>query len=186
MEKSTINHRGGKFDATAHMILSAFTLSTAMTLGPRLWPLICRRKGRIAGRIPAVGTFKATRSGKSGCCRLRRKRPDGRQRVPRSHDMALLRLIRLTSGMGRSSGYCAATDPDGDQIAANFDGDEIRQPAAKTISVMGKFTTGTGKYAGISGGHYVYTAQRCVPVGGRTLRQLRHVRGQLQTPMTSG
>ena len=40
-------------------------------------------------------------------------------------------LIDLMSGMGQIHGHCAATDPDGDQIAVNFDGDGKFSPAAK-------------------------------------------------------
>ena len=57
----------------------------------------------------------------------------------------------IKTGVGQFSGYCVVTDPAGDQIAADIASDGTFPADAKTIPAKGTFTTGTGKYAGISG-----------------------------------
>jgi hypothetical protein len=61
-------------------------------------------------------------------------------------------LADFTNGMGQAHGYCVATDPAGDQIVSNFGPDEKHAPDQKSWSGSETWTTGTGKYAGISGG----------------------------------
>jgi hypothetical protein len=55
------------------------------------------------------------------------------------------------TGVGHFEGYCVVTDPAGDQIAADIASDGTFPADAKTVPAKGTFTTGTGKYAGISG-----------------------------------
>ena len=54
--------------------------------------------------------------------------------------------------MEQDRGYCAATDPTGDQLVADVASDEKYPADAKSFGGKLTFTTGTGKYAGISGG----------------------------------
>jgi hypothetical protein len=57
----------------------------------------------------------------------------------------------ITNGMSQATGNCVGTDPAGDQIVLDVATDGKSPADAKSISVLGKLTTGTGKYAGISG-----------------------------------
>lgn len=59
-------------------------------------------------------------------------------------------LADFTNGMGQGHGYCVGTDTAGDQVALNF---ESEKHSLTDKSVKGSFTltTGTGKYAGITG-----------------------------------
>jgi hypothetical protein len=57
-----------------------------------------------------------------------------------------------TNGVGEGRGSCVATDPGGDQIVAEFADSEKHAPDQKSWNGAAKFTTGTGKYVGISGG----------------------------------
>jgi hypothetical protein len=61
-------------------------------------------------------------------------------------------LTDITSGMEQFHGYCVGTDPNGDQLVGDFA--SVGKFPADAKSADGKltFTTGTGKYAGISGG----------------------------------
>jgi hypothetical protein len=54
--------------------------------------------------------------------------------------------------MAQWQGYCMVTDPTGDQVVANVASDGKYAADAKSYNGTGTFTTGTGKYAGISGG----------------------------------
>ncbi len=54
-------------------------------------------------------------------------------------------------GMGQENGHCIATDPSGDQIVDDW-GSERHKIDDTKIRLIDKFTTGTGKYKGISGG----------------------------------
>lgn len=56
----------------------------------------------------------------------------------------------IADGMFRGRGYCTMTDPDGDQIYAHFDGES---PLGETFHGRQMYAGGTGKYAGITGGH---------------------------------
>jgi hypothetical protein len=56
------------------------------------------------------------------------------------------------NGAGQAHGYCVGTDPAGDQLAGNF-GDEKHTPDQQSWSGSIKWTTGTGKFVGITGGH---------------------------------
>jgi hypothetical protein len=53
--------------------------------------------------------------------------------------------------MEHFNGYCVVTDPAGDQIVADISSDGTYPADAKIITGKGTFTSGTGKYAGISG-----------------------------------
>jgi hypothetical protein len=134
-------------------ILSAFTLSTAMFFGVAAMAADLPKEGTYSGTYSSVGTVKATAVGKERMLiafdEYGLSLGKGITDRMRWHCSG---LIDLMSGIGQIHGHCAAADPDGDQIAVNFDGDKF-SPAAKTNSVMVKLTTGTGKYTGISGGH---------------------------------
>ena len=56
----------------------------------------------------------------------------------------------FTSGVRLSHGYCVGTDPSGDQVAINF-ADEKHSLDQKIVPGSFTLTTGTGKYAGITG-----------------------------------
>jgi hypothetical protein len=55
------------------------------------------------------------------------------------------------TGMQQFNGYCVVTDPSGDQIVADIASDGTYPADAKVIPAKGMFTSGTGKYTGISG-----------------------------------
>ena len=58
-----------------------------------------------------------------------------------------------TKGMGQFSGYCVGTDPAGDQIAWDCPPSEKHTMDQKSYRGSCTFTTGTGKYTGVSGGN---------------------------------
>ena len=57
----------------------------------------------------------------------------------------------FTKGVGHEQGQCIGTDPAGDQVVDNWV-TEDHELGAKSVKVIDKYTGGTGKYAGISGG----------------------------------
>jgi hypothetical protein len=133
--------------------LSAFTLSTAMFFGVAAMAADLPKEGTYSGTYSSYGTIKATAVGK--------------ERVVMTfdeHGLSLGKgiidriiwhcfgLIDVVSGIGQNQGHCVGTDPDGDQIVVDYASDKFA-PDAKTTPVTVKLTTGTGKYAGISGGH---------------------------------
>jgi hypothetical protein len=60
-------------------------------------------------------------------------------------------LVDITNGMTQYRGYCVGTDPAGDQLVGDDASDGKYPEDAKSPRGMLTFTTGTGKYAGISG-----------------------------------
>jgi hypothetical protein len=61
-------------------------------------------------------------------------------------------LYDVANVMAQWQGYCVATDPAGDQVVSDVAGDGKYAADAKSFNGTGTFTTGTGKYAGVSGG----------------------------------
>jgi hypothetical protein len=57
-----------------------------------------------------------------------------------------------TNSSGQGQGYCVGVDPAGDQIVVNLDPDEKHAPNQKSWKGSGTFTSGTGKFRGITGG----------------------------------
>jgi hypothetical protein len=57
----------------------------------------------------------------------------------------------FVSGKGRSHGYCLVQDPSGDQFAGDWTETEDHALDAKPLRGAMKLTSGTGKFAGISG-----------------------------------
>jgi hypothetical protein len=94
------------------------------------------KEGTYSGTYSSVGTVKATAVGKERVLiafdEYGLSLGKGITDRMRRHCSG---LIDLVSGIGQIHGHCATTDPDGNQIAVNFDGDKF-SPAAKTNSVM--------------------------------------------------
>jgi hypothetical protein len=62
----------------------------------------------------------------------------------------------FTNGMGKSHGYCLAIDPAGDQIVTDWSENENHALNAREVAGSFTYTTGTGKFAGITGsGTYI-------------------------------
>jgi hypothetical protein len=134
-------------------LLYAFTLSTAMTFGAEVMAGDLPKEGMFSGTGSTAGTYKAY--------------PVGKDRTLLTWDENGLSvgnglldhvtwhcfgLQDIASGMEQFQGYCVATDPAGDQIVSNVVSDGKHATGAKSYGAIGTFTTGTGKYAGISGG----------------------------------
>jgi len=132
-------------------LFSAFTLSIAIAFGAAAMAADLPKEGTLSGTFSGFGTFKAT--------------PVGKERVLAVWDENGLTvgkgiwdhvtwhgfgLQNVTSGMAQCRGYYVGTDPDGDKIIVNLP--EVTHAAdAKSFSAALMLTTGTGKYAGISG-----------------------------------
>ena len=130
--------------------MSAFTVTTAMFFGVAAMAADLPKEGTISGTWTGFNTIKATAIGK--------------ERLFGAVDINGLTLgngildhmtwhcsglYDVTKGMALWNAFCAGTDPAGDQIVFNSDG---KWPAdAKSYSVTNTFTTGIGKYTGISG-----------------------------------
>jgi hypothetical protein len=134
-------------------MLSALTLGTGMAFGAAGMAADMPKEGTYDDEYAAYGTSKATAIGK--------------ERVLVSFDHNGLWLSKgfgnhmtwhcfgladITNGMEQFHGYCVGTDPNGDQLVGDIS--SVGKFPADAKSADGKltFTTGTGRYAGISGG----------------------------------
>jgi hypothetical protein len=63
-------------------------------------------------------------------------------------------VIDLIKGVGQNTGHCVGTDPSGDQIVFEYVSEKFSpdKPTDST-AVNVKLTSGSGKYAGITGSH---------------------------------
>jgi hypothetical protein len=125
----------------------------AITLGISTPALAQMKEGTVSGTYSSYGTAKVT--------------PIGKERLLVAIDengfwltngfldhttWHCWGLADYTNGVGQTHGYCVATDPAGDQVVVNFGPDEKHTPDQKSWSGSLTYTTGTGKYVGISGG----------------------------------
>jgi hypothetical protein len=130
-------------------ILSALT---AMFFGISAMAADLPKQGTYSGTLSGFGTTKATQIGK--------------ERLLMVYDLNALDLtnglldhftwhcfglVDTTNGMTQYRGYCVGTDPAGDQVVGDDVSDGKYPQDAKSFSGMLTLTTGTGKYAGISG-----------------------------------
>ena len=58
-------------------------------------------------------------------------------------------LVKLRMALSANQGYCVGTDPSGDTLALKVSGKKSSQD--KAITGTATFTSGTGKFAGVSG-----------------------------------
>ena len=167
-------------------ILSAFTLSTSMVFGATAMAADLPKEGTFSGTYSAVGTSKTI--------------PIGKERLSLMFDENGLTVDEglfnhftwhcwglgdYTNGMGQDHGYCLGTDPAGDQIALNWV-DEKHPLDQKTVPGSFTLTTGTGKYAGITGSA-TYTSDGSEFRSGGDLyfgHNTHH--GSYKLPLTSG
>lgn len=136
--------------------LATFALTLAMAFGAAALAADLPKEGTFSGTSAEFGTIKAT--------------PVGKERLLVAFDengsvvsnglldhttVHCWGLGDFTRGVGEVHGYCVSTDPTGDQIVTNIASDGKFGLDAKSFKGMTTFTTGTGKYAGISGGYTI-------------------------------
>jgi len=126
-------------------------LSTAMFFGTAAMAAELPKEGTFSGTYFAFATFKATSIGKERL--LIAFDENGLQLTNGFLDHTTWHCWGMedyTNGLGQGHGYCVATDAAGDQVVGNI-ADEKHTPDQKNWSGSLTFTTGTGKYAGLSG-----------------------------------
>jgi hypothetical protein len=133
-------------------MLSAFTLSAGMIFAAAAIAADLPKQGTFSGTYFAFGTYRLTPIGKelflSAWDENGLSVGDGFLDHLTWHCWGLYDAVK---GMAQSQGYCVGTDPDGDQIAGNARSDGRYAADARSSKSLVTFTTGTGKYAGISG-----------------------------------
>jgi hypothetical protein len=136
-------------------ILSVFTLSTAILFETAAMAADLPKEGSFSGTYSGFATFKAAPIGKD---RILIVWDDNGMSLGKGivdhatwHGFG---LDDIASGMVRFSGYYVTTDRDGDQIVANM-AERTGAADAKSFNGSATLTTGTGKYAGITG-DYTY------------------------------
>jgi hypothetical protein len=133
------------------MIMRRTLVIAALVLGFATPALAQMKEGTYSGSYTGYGTYKVT--------------PVGKERILSASDENGLSvtdgfLDHVTwhcwglgdraNGVVQSHGYCIATDVSGDQLVLDYDSGK-RTPDQKSWKGSGKFTSGTGKFAGISG-----------------------------------
>jgi hypothetical protein len=135
-------------------LLSGFTLSAAMFFGITANAGDLPKEGTYSGTYSAFGTIKATPIGKERLLAVADENGVTVGNALMDHTTwHCFGLVDITRGMAQHHGYCVGTDPAGDQLVGDFASDGKYPQDAKSYSGSVTWTTGTGKYAGISGGH---------------------------------
>jgi len=137
---------------TSKCTRSALTVATAMALGTTAMAADLPKEGAFSGTTAAAGTYKVYPVGKE---RLLITWDENGMTVGKGfYDRMTWHCFGLSDiagGMQQGQGRCVGTDPSGDQIALEL---EVKPHAADAKAYEGTttFTTGTGKYTGITGG----------------------------------
>jgi hypothetical protein len=133
--------------------LSAFALSAAMAVGGAALAADMPKEGTYNADYTAFGAAKSTAIGKERVLITFDENGLWLSKGFAEHmTWHCFGLIDILSGMEQFHGYCVGLDPNGDQLVNDI-ADDGKFPAdAKSISGKVTITTGTGKYAGISGG----------------------------------
>jgi hypothetical protein len=135
----------------ARFAASAIALTAAVTLGTAAMAADLPRQGTFEGTYSSFGTFKPTSVGKE--LLLAPWEENGLSVGSGFIDHMTWHcfgLYQAEKGQDQAHGYCVATDADGDQVVSDVV--QGKGPvSAKVYDVSLKFTSGTGKYAGISG-----------------------------------
>jgi len=142
------------------------------------------KEGTFSGTFSCFGTYKAT--------------PIGTERLLIAFDENGLSLsdglldhmtwhcwgtTDYINDIGQGQGYCVGIDREGDQLAVNFGPDEKHTPYQKSWESPTTFTTGTGKFAGISGsGTYVNHSNEFRPVTDGTFLNYVTFQGSYKLP----
>jgi hypothetical protein len=134
-------------------MLTAAVLNAAMAFGVAAMAADLPKEGTFSGTFSGFNTNKATTVGKEWLLVVV---DDNGLTVGNGFlDHATWHcsgLYPVANGMAQWNGYCAVTSPSGDQIVTSTVSDAKFPADAKSYSLSGTFITGTGKYAGISGG----------------------------------
>lgn len=134
-------------------ILSAITLTLAMSLGAAAMAADMPKEGTFNGSWYGSGAGKATALGKEVLLSAFEQNALTLGNGLIDHlTWHCSGLYEMTKGMAEHHGYCVATDPAGDQFAGNFASDGKYPADAKSYSGAVTFIGGAGKYAGIIGG----------------------------------
>jgi hypothetical protein len=132
---------------------SVVALGLALALGVSSHSAAQNKEGTYKGTYTSFGKFKAMPVGKDRLLTILSDE-DGQTISDGFLDHAAWQCWGMgdfTKGMGHEHGQCIATDPAGDQVVDDWV-TEDHELGAKSVKVIDKFTGGTGKYAGISGG----------------------------------
>ena len=157
----------------ATCILTGFTIITALALSATTMAADLPKEGTFSGTYTGALTFKTYPVGKE---RTLLVFDDNSLTVGKGFldhmTWHCFGISSITTGTEHFSGYCVVTDPGGDQIVADITNDETFPADAKSRPAKGTFTTGTGKYAGISGSltNVLHTPEFRTAVDGTVVR----------------
>ena len=137
---------------------STFALGAAMFFGTAAMAADLPKEGTFSGTYYTFGTLKATRVGKELLLVVFDENGLSQSNGLFDHTTwHCWGMANFVNGVGAPHGSCVATDPAGDQISFDFEHQKWRLLDAKNVPASAKFTGGTGKFVGISGG-FTYVA----------------------------
>ena len=172
---------------TRSLALSTLALVCALGASPSA-SAQAMKEGTTNGTYYGHGTMKATPVGKE---RLLITFEDSGPTVGQNIlDHVTTRCWGMGSfikGMGKAHGYCVSIDPAGDQIVIDWSENENHALDAKELVGSFTYTSGTGKYEGITGsGTYVDTGPNTYkPLAEGTYEVVATIKGSYKLPVPS-
>ena len=108
-------------------------------------------EGTLSGTLAAFGTVTTTAAGKERLVLAFDENGLSVTNGPLDHmTWHCSGLAEFIDGLGQARGFCAGSDPVGDQVVFNWESEE-HTPDQKVVRGTFAWTGGTGKYAGIHG-----------------------------------
>jgi hypothetical protein len=128
----------------AGAFLGSLTLGTA-AIGADL-----PKEGTFKGTFSSYGTYKTTKVGDLSLTTFDETGPQMTDGFADHVTLHCWGVGEAANGTTTNHGYCVGTDPSGDTFATKFSGEQSSQD--KAMKGTTTFTSGTGKFAGVSGG----------------------------------
>ena len=139
------------------LTIAAGAFLTSLTLGTAAIAADLPKEGTFKGTFSSYGTNKTTKVGDLSLTTFDETGPELTDGFADHVALHCWGIGEAANGITANHGYCVGTDPSGDTLASKFAGEHATQD--KAMKGTTTFTSGTGKFAGVSGTlHYVVHA----------------------------
>jgi hypothetical protein len=136
------------------LTIAAGAFLTSLSLGTAAIGADLPKEGAFKGTFTSYGTYKTTKVGDLALTAFDETGPQLTDGFVDHMTLHCWGTTEAANGTRTQNGYCVGTDPSGDQIASKFAGEKTAED--KAMKGTSTFTSGTGKFAGVSGTlHYV-------------------------------
>ena len=129
--------------------IAASAFLASLTLGTAAIAADLPKEGTFKGTLSSYGTYRTTKVGDLTLSVFDENGPQLTDGFADHMSLHCWGIGEVANGTLANQGYCVGTDPSGDTLALKVSGKKSSQD--KAITGTATFTSGTGKFAGVSG-----------------------------------